>query len=93
MQSVEPKDILLLKRFTIFAWCRCINAQCPLVFEQLPFDHQLYILYSSGIKGTPKCIVHNAGTGGGVKNGWHWKQSFLSSSSTSVNVVLKRGLN
>ena len=30
-------------------------------FERLPFDHPLYIVYSSGTTGAPKCIVHGAG--------------------------------
>ena len=31
-----------------------------LAFEQLPANHPLYILYSSGTTGVPKCIVHGA---------------------------------
>lgn len=33
----------------------------PIEFRLLPFSHPLYILFSSGTTGVPKCIVHSAG--------------------------------
>ena len=34
------------------------HSDAALVYERLPFDHPLYIMYSSGTTGVPKCIVH-----------------------------------
>ncbi len=31
------------------------------VYQRLPFDHPLYIMFSSGTTGLPKCMVHGAG--------------------------------
>ena len=32
-----------------------------LIYERFPFDHPLFIMFSSGTTGIPKCIVHGAG--------------------------------
>jgi acetoacetyl-CoA synthetase len=44
-------------------WSDFVAAYAPreIEFAQLPFDHPLYILFSSGTTGAPKCIVHGAG--------------------------------
>lgn len=37
------------------------QGDAPITFAQMAFDHPLYILYSSGTTGIPKCIAHRAG--------------------------------
>ena len=57
----DQPDIGGVDRAALFADFLAPEAGGEIVFEQLPFDHPVYIMYSSGTTGMPKCIVHGAG--------------------------------
>jgi acetoacetyl-CoA synthetase len=55
-KDMEP-DIAAMGNTVLFEDFLAREAE-TLAFEQLPANHPLYILYSSGTTGVPKCIVH-----------------------------------
>ncbi|RVE67892.1 hypothetical protein OJAV_G00086360 [Oryzias javanicus] len=55
-----------------------------LEFEQLPFSHPLFIMYSSGTTGAPKCMVHSAG-GTLIQ---HLKEHILHGNMTASDVII-----
>jgi acetoacetyl-CoA synthetase len=57
-RSAHP-DLRALPRAVSFA--ELLDERAELRFEPVPFDAPLYILYSSGTTGQPKCIVHGVG--------------------------------
>ncbi|KAF8861423.1 acetoacetyl-CoA synthase-like protein [Acephala macrosclerotiorum] len=57
-EGLNPDDG---RAWTYGEWINSVdNRETPLGFTQLPPSHPLYILYSSGTTGAPKCIVHSA---------------------------------
>ena len=59
---VHPRpDLAKLKNSVAFDAYVAGHPSSEIEFAQLPFDHPLYVLYSSGTTGAPKCIIHGAG--------------------------------
>jgi acetoacetyl-CoA synthetase len=58
----EPRaDISQVPNAVHYADFISSESDLEIEFEQLPFDHPLYIMYSSGTTGLPKCMVQSAG--------------------------------
>lgn len=46
---------------TLTELCQSTNTVEEFIWPMLPFNHPLFVLFSSGTTGVPKCIVHGAG--------------------------------
>jgi acetoacetyl-CoA synthetase len=57
----ESPDVSGVDRAVLFPAFIAPFPAADLPFVRLPFSHPLYILYSSGTTGVPKCIVHGQG--------------------------------
>ena len=56
------KDNIFIRDFEYNNWNDILNREDKYeIFEKFNFNHPLYILFSSGTTGPPKCIVHGAG--------------------------------
>ena len=58
---VPAADVPSVPDATALDWADATSGSAPLAVERVPFDHPLWIVYSSGTTGLPKPIVHGHG--------------------------------
>ena len=74
--SIQSKSAIQIK------WQDCLTVRAETYFEPVEFNHPLFIMFSSGTTGKPKCIVH--GTGGTLLQ--HRKEHVLHADLTENDV-------
>ncbi len=57
----QKADIRNVRNAVHYEDFKSSESNLEIQFEQLPFEHPLYIMYSSGTTGLPKCMVQSAG--------------------------------
>jgi acetoacetyl-CoA synthetase len=88
---ISETDDFNLKNIDDFDYTKFLNfnellnfTSTEISFEQLPFNHPVYIMYSSGTTGLPKCMVH--GAGGTLLQ--HFKEHVLHTNLTRDDVIM-----
>ncbi len=59
--TTDRPNLIGLANTALWGEALATTEAAPIAFERLPFNHPVYILFSSGTTGVPKCIVHGAG--------------------------------
>ncbi|HBT41081.1 MAG TPA: acetoacetate--CoA ligase, partial [Rhodospirillaceae bacterium] len=60
-EPADRPDIAMIPEAVLMADAVAAHAPGEIDFAHVPFDHPLYIMFSSGTTGAPKCMVHCVG--------------------------------
>jgi acetoacetyl-CoA synthetase len=82
VQKINQKSKVDSSKYIVFNDLLDITSNL-ISFEQLPFNQPVYIMYSSGTTGLPKCMVH--GAGGTLLQ--HYKEHVLHTDLKRVDVI------
>jgi acetoacetyl-CoA synthetase len=82
--ATEKPDVSVVLKAMLYGDFLARGREGDIAFEQLPFDHPVYIMFSSGTTGKPKCMVQ--GAGGILIN--HLKELMLQTDLTREDTII-----